>query len=287
MRYFRSFCTIAANMLKCRKIILNPFANARLFMDRTPMACEATLRFGPLRFRARKQDMNPVREVLVSGCYDFILPFLKGISDRPQVLDFGANIGSFALRVLSARPDAMILSVEAARDTHALLAGNARRSGAHWTCVHAALWERNGTIFLQHHGNSETNTVGEGRAGSAEAVPALSYASLMERSPFPKAHVIKMDIEGAESAVVPAAAGELDAEVMIIELHKNISNPMESCKILDKAFAHAYVSEKQLHSKSSPNVVYYLSKRQVSAPGMVHVSLLQHLAEVYDPGDWK
>lgn len=281
MRYLRSFCIIAAHLLRCRRIILNPVSCARLFMDRTPMACAATLKFGPLRFRARKQDMNPVREVLVSGCYDFILPFLKGIRGKPRVLDFGANIGSFALKVLATRPDAQILSVEAARDTHALLADNARRSRADWTCIHAALWDRDGTLALQRSTSSERNTVGEAQPDAQEAVPALKYSSIFKRWPCSGAHIIKMDIEGAEATVIPEAAGEMDAELMIIELHKDVSDPRDCCRALAGIFPFAYVSREKPVDPRSPNIVYCLSKHALEVPGMQQVELLAHLERHY------
>lgn len=278
-----SLLNIAAHLVHCRKVIGNPVACAKLFMERSPEGCQAELRFGSLRFQARKQDMNPVREVLVAGCYDFILPYLQTIAGRPSILDFGANIGSFALKALSVRPDAKIVSVEAARDTFELLYANALRSGKTWNCIHAALWSHDGVLSLRRNGNSESNSVCEAHTDAPDTVPALRYASVLTRTQAKCPDLIKMDIEGAETAVIPEAAEELDPGAMIIELHKNISDPSETCRILANKFPFAYVSHAQPGDGASPNVVYCLSKTELAAPGMTRVNLMDHLLTLSAP----
>lgn len=287
IRKLRAIYNISRQLWDCRKVVTGPLRCARLFMERTPDSYVTELRFGSLRYLARKEDMSAVREVLVGGGYDFLFPYLKGLSEKPVILDCGANIGSFGLRVLKERPDARIVSVEAAADTFALLAGNQRRNPGNWSCVHAALWKADGHLTLTRNAASVMHSVREDGGNAGEQVPARTLRSIMEEYGMDRLHVLKMDIEGAETAVIPAALDELKADVMIVELHKNVSDPTECVEILAGKYPYAFVSRDQLRSESFPNVVYYLSKRQISAPGMVEVKLPEHLKSVYVPERWR
>jgi len=228
-----------------------------------------------------------VREVLVDGCYDFLLPFLTSHPKAPEGLDCGANIVSFALLVLKHRPDAHVVSIEAATDTYELLAANQRQHREAGTRVHAALWKYDGHLSLKRSANSLMNRVGEGCGDGSEQISARTLGILRKEVGLDKVSVLKMDIEGAETVVIPADPDSIDAEVVIIELHKGIADPVGTCRILAAKFAHAYVSEKELQTVLAPNIVYFLSTQAVSAPGMMRVNLLEHLHSVYDPQMWR
>gem|GEM_PF-1382441 len=255
-------------------------------MDRTNDAYETELRYGEQTFVARKQDMNAVNEVLVNGAYDYMIPFLGKLDHAPVVLDCGANIGSFGLRLLKERPDARIVSVEAAPDTYAVLKKNCELNAADWRAVHAALWKFDGRLVLHRDGSSERHSVREATDRIVETVPARTLESIREELGLDRIDLLKMDIEGAEAVVIPASSEAVDAGRMIIELHKNHSAPTRCCEILVKMYPHALVETEHLNDKLHPNIVYYFSREPVEMTGMVSVDVLEHLDRVYDPKDW-
>lgn len=269
-----------------RLVVTAPLRCARLFMERTPNAYQTKLRFGKLRFEARKEDMNAVTEVLVGGGYDTALPFLRAIPHSPVVLDCGANIGSFALRILRERPDARIISVEAAEDTHAILAHNQKTNPGDWHTVHAAIWKNDGGLVLDRSVNSVMHTVREAAAGEHPSIPARSIASIRQEFGLARLDILKMDIEGAETAVIPAGIEDMDAEMIIIELHKMLGDPRECCALLAREYPYAFVLPDQLKDATLPNVVYYLYKEKTDGQGMVAVDLMEHLNRVYVPEMW-
>lgn len=267
-------------------VISNPLSCSRLFMERTDAAYSATLRYKKLRFTARKEDMNAVIEVLVGGGYDTMIPYLQSIPHAPVILDCGANIGCFGLRVLGERPDAQIVSVEAAEDTYRILLANQKRNPGKWEVIHSALWNSDGVLALTRSENSVMHTVREAMPGDGATIPARSLSSIKRQFGITRVDILKMDIEGAETSVIPASIDDLSAGMMIIEIHKALGDPRECCAILSKIYPHAFVCPTQLSGPTFPNVVYYLFKEKHPGAGMVSVNLMDHLNSVYDPKMW-
>jgi FkbM family methyltransferase len=282
----RAVYNIACHLWRNRVVITNPLSCSRLFMERTAETYRTTLRFGSMRFVARKEDMNAVTEVLVGGGYDTMIPYLRSIPHPPVVLDCGANIGSFGLRVLKERPDARIVSIEAAEDTFAILSGNQAGIAAAWDTVHAALWESDGHLVLSRSENSVMHTVRTATAEDSDTIPSRSLPSIKEQFGLNRVDILKMDIEGAETTVIPAAPEEMEAGMVIIEIHKMLGDPTMCCEILSKIYPYAFVCPDQLHAPEFPNVVYYLYKEKIDGAGMVAVDLMDHLRSVYDPQMW-
>lgn len=283
----RTVYNIFCHLWRNRVVISNPLICSRLFMERTDGKFSAALRFGSQRFVARKEDMNAVTEVLVGGGYDTMLPFLKGIPHAPVILDCGANIGSFALRVLNERPDARIVSVEAAQDTYGVLSGNQQASKAAWDTVHAALWSSDGNLVLSRSVNSVMHTVREASATDRDTIPSRSLPSIRKQFGLDKVDILKMDIEGAETTVIPSAPEAMEAGMVIIEIHKLLGDPTECCRILSERYPFVYVCPEHEYAPEFPNVVYYLYKEKVEGKGMIQVDLMDHLRSVYDPEKWR
>lgn len=277
---------LLGHLWRNRTILSNPVAAAHLFMDSTPEAQSGWLRYGSMRFLARKEDLYAVTEVLVGGGYDFMLPYLKSLPHPPVVLDCGANIGSFGLRILRERPDAKIVSVEAAPDTFAILKINQEANVGNWHPVYAALWKEEGMLTLNRRGFSFMHTVQEAELGVAESIPARTLQSVRDEFGLDRVDILKVDIEGAEASVVPASFEALDAGVLIVEVHKDLCDPEPCCRILASRYQYAYVERARMADKAFSNIVYYLANEAVLAPGMVAVDLLDHLNTVYDPSMW-
>jgi FkbM family methyltransferase len=260
------------------KLIASPFQCLGLFRDSTPFGYRAQLRYGGRRFFARKEDMSAVHEVLLDDAYGFLAEYLKAIPNKPVVLDLGANIGCFSLRVFAERPDARIVAVEAAVDTHAILAENvALHKDLDWRAVHAGVWEADGVLHLDRGDRPVLNQVAA--TGEGEAIPALTLASIKRLASLERVDLIKMDIEGAENFVIPASIDDLDVDVLVVEIHRSLGDCLPACKVLRSRFQHALVHDVIL----SENPVYMLSHEPMVVPGMSSVDIVEHLKAFVPP----
>lgn len=253
-------------------VLTSPIKSLGLFRDGTPWDYEAVLRYGSRRFVARKEDMNAVHEVLLDDAYGFVAGFLQGLPQRPVVLDLGANIGCFALRMFAIRPDARVVSVEAASDTCAVLQKNAAQNAdLDWQALHAGVWESDGVLHLDRGERPVLNQVSS--EGEGDPVPALTVASLKRKMNLGDMDLIKMDIEGAENAVIPACIDDLEATYVVVEMHRSLGDCTEACAMLQSRYPFALTHD----VSGSENPVYLLSRHEVAAPGMSLVNMVSHV----------
>jgi FkbM family methyltransferase len=191
-------------------------------------------RVGHLLLLARPVDWFAVEEVVVDGEYDFIEPLLAD-RDCPVVIDLGANVGAFAARLLSLRRDAEVHSVEASRDTAALLAVNRRRNeAANWHCYHYAVWAKSGEVEFSQGDVTTGRRIQEGGI----RVPAITLTELLNRiSEHRTIDLLKMDIEGAEGPVLVECRPALErVQHLIIELHPDLTDAGVCLDVLQRSF---------------------------------------------------
>lgn len=191
-----------------------------------------------LRLAARGIDWPAVSEVLLDGEYEALTPFLLA-RERPVVLDLGANIGTFALFVLSRASAAQVHSYEPGGASHAVLAANARRNpGLSWTVHRAAAWSDDGEIAFENAAISTASRVVT--EGGNERVPAASLATILARAGG-KADLAKIDIEGAEEALLTAGAPSLAAiETVVVEIHPDRCDVRKVVATLRQAYPRLY-----------------------------------------------
>jgi FkbM family methyltransferase len=209
---------------------------------------------GPLSFRGRKEDWIAIREVLVEdeySCFDRLFPH----DASPHVLDLGANIGSFALRVFLRCPAARVASVEAASDTFRILQANKdANTSFNWEVLNNGVWGDDGPLTLLRRGISVGHRVVEGVGG--DAVEGISLKTLLGRLGWDHVDLIKMDIEGGEEVVVPAALDALRrTRVLIIEIHTDRIDPFPVLEALRSIYAHHW----QLNDRKSCKPLYIMT----------------------------
>jgi FkbM family methyltransferase len=141
--------------------------------------------------------------------------------DCRSVLDLGANIGIGALYFLSLFPGARIGAVEPDRSNCAMLAKNLARFIAARQCsiLRGAAWCENvERLWVDPRADHNAKTVGTFPTG--DPVPGYSMPALLDYFAFETVDLLKMDIEGAESAVFRNADLWLDrTRVLAIEFH--------------------------------------------------------------------
>ncbi|MEO5684463.1 MAG: FkbM family methyltransferase [Chitinophagaceae bacterium] len=169
--------------------------------------------------------------------------FLSNISSNPLVVDLGANVGYFTLRVademlLAGHTDFTIVSLEASPSNFAILQrrlvqpllknkvkyflGLAGHKTGSASVVHSN----------QHYGHS---SAGDAAAGTATTVSYVDIETLTG-SNEKRIGLLKCDIEGSEEIFISAYAGLLQrVDTAVFELHAGECN-VENCrKMLENA----------------------------------------------------
>jgi FkbM family methyltransferase len=190
-------------------------------------------RHSGMRFSARAADWNGVREVLLDGEYDVVDQLLPGC---PNVLDLGANIGMFALRMLTLRPGATVHSYEPDAATFEILLENVRRNpGLAWDAYHAAAHAQTGTVRFA---SAPTSTAGRVGATGVD-VPSVSLADIVNRLGSRRVDLAKIDIEGSEAELLCASPHILSKiNAVIVEVHPDLNDAKAVMDTLRKCFPY-------------------------------------------------
>ncbi len=154
--------------------------------------------------------------------------YLRRLTPRSGdvVLDIGAYCGATACAFCRAvGREGRVIAVEADPLNHRALAANVERLGlANIEPVHAAVWSSSGMLRFTAEGalGSAAASVGPREAGTVE-VAALTLDDLCERLDLRRVDHVKMDIEGAEYAVLASSRGffERFRPKVVMELHRN------------------------------------------------------------------
>jgi len=244
---------IISDLINCTLMIRNPYqAYGYLRSGMNPQIGEFKL--GRLRFRARKEDWIAIREVLVEDeylCVERLIPK----NSEPRVLDLGANIGSFALRVFLLCPNAQVASVEAAEDTFQILKDNRLlNSRSNWRVLNYGVWRDDGPLTLMRRGISVGHRVIEGTGD--DVIQGISIPTLLKKLGWDRVDLIKMDIEGGEEVVIPAALGVLQkTRLLIVEIH---SDRIDAEPVIS-ALQSIYEYQWQLNDRKSSKPLFVMA----------------------------
>ena len=169
----------------------------------------------PVLLRHGTVDIWTFDEIFVRRLYEppAAVARLLARTPSPLVLDLGANIGLFALDVLSRVPAARIAGWEPDPENAAMLRRVvAANDDAEWHVAEACAGTADGTVSFQAGEESASHVVERGAPGSI-TVPVVD---VLER--FAEAALVKIDIEGGEWALLadPRFAA---APAVVIEYH--------------------------------------------------------------------
>jgi FkbM family methyltransferase len=165
-------------------------------------------------------------EIFFRGEYDF-----KPENDHPVILDCGANIGMATLFFKWRYPKSTIYSFEPDPETFRLLVENVKRNGLINVCPqNLALSDKNGVadfyISRKNTGSLKMSLLKERVGGEKIEAKVVLLSDFIKSKRISRIDFIKMDIEGAENAVLEemGTSGLLKSvDKMIIEYHHNIS----------------------------------------------------------------
>jgi FkbM family methyltransferase len=148
--------------------------------------------------------------------------------ENPDVIiDAGANIGSSAVYFARRFPNARIIAIEMEKGNYDMLVMNTR-GRPNIIPIHAALWSEHTKRMIndRHTGHlgytiSETSNVMD---STGQEVECVTISELIQKYDLRRINLLKMDIEGAEKAVLEHSADWMDkVDAITAELHDRIS----------------------------------------------------------------
>lgn len=167
----------------------------------------------PVSLRCGTADASTFEKIFVWNDYELDYP--AGVK---TVIDAGANIGLSAVYFATRFPDAKVLAIEPQGENFRLLERNTRPY-PQVSPLHAALWSEDTTLGLSNP-HDRVDSYQYSRDAAVETVPAFNMTSVLSRFEMPRADVLKIDIEGAETEVfarTPEWVGRVG--MFVIELH--------------------------------------------------------------------
>lgn len=186
--------------------------------------------------------------------YRLIMKRCKRTS-KGTFLDIGAHVGAYTMPI--AKLGWKVIAVEPSPDTFRLLEYNSRLNRVNTEVVlfNAAIWEYNGTAWL-HYSVSDSGTdslLKVNHCGKVK-VQTKSLSTLLKE--VGEVDIAKMDIEGAETAVLKHAEDCLDrVGTWIIEVRR--PHVEEVLKVLRERGYRCHIVEKLRRTHRTFNVVCY------------------------------
>ena len=163
----------------------------------------------------------PVYEVFAEDSYR-IEELVSGLGPDPVVIDIGAQVGCFALRVAERLPGARVHAYEASPSTTTWLERNIRTNsvGDRVSTHGVALSGRAGTVAMADNGRGSALNSARGDQVATVAVPSVTFADALAAAGG-SADVVKIDTEGAEYDIVLATTARDWQTVrrLVIEYH--------------------------------------------------------------------
>ena len=275
-----------------RALVLVPVFGAMLVLLRLwalwrgPVTVEATTCYGA-RFRCQLPDM--IQTYLYTfGIWEPDISDFVGRRLRPgdTFVDVGANIGYHTL-LAAARLDGngRVVAIESSPKIYQLLQESLTNNGSPSSVrtVNQAVAETVGTLPLYSGPGKNiglSTTVASRGLPSEGEIPAAPLGDLLERAEIETARVVKVDVEGAEVAVLRGMMPFLeqcpdDVEILV-ELSPSwwtdrSQSPQDALQPLIDAGFHVYEITNNLWPWR------YLWSAEVNRPHRVHEPLTQHV----------
>jgi FkbM family methyltransferase len=162
------------------------------------------------------QDVWTLKHTFVHG---FHLPPAP-LADDAVILDLGSNVGYTVADLAVRYPRARIVGVEMDDQNWRIARRNAAAFGDRVTVLHAAVWVEDGTVAYGGDEADAFHVLADGRGTGVRHAPAKRIGTLLDELGIGRVDYVKMDIEGAEAALLDGDLAWADrVRLMKIELH--------------------------------------------------------------------
>ena len=176
----------------------------------------------------RHDEERVIREIYAEGSYD-----KARISDGDTVVDVGANIGIFSIKAARQTPSGRVVSVEPAPLNLDLLRENVVRN--HFdnvTIIEGAVSDHQGEASLFDHGEYGLYSIHQ-KADRFTPVRLMTLDQIFQREKISLCHVLKIDVEGEEVAVLRGASQALRVtNQVVMEITKINEYPRQCAELL-------------------------------------------------------
>lgn len=174
-------------------------------------------------------DLGSIYDVFVVE--DYALPTISW-GEVKTVIDCGANIGAFTLWALSRAP-CRVLAVEPSRTCFATLRSNLERFEVRVSMLQAAVGATRGpTLLYDTPASPSATTTAAARTPRARPhdVEQVTLADVIARAGFAHVDLLKIDIEGAERAVLADVdPGVLErVGTVVVECHPHVGSDADT-----------------------------------------------------------
>jgi FkbM family methyltransferase len=171
---------------------------------------------------------------------------LDEIDSADLIVDCGANVGYASAYFLSRFPKATVIAVEPEPGNYCALRVNVKPYGDRCRTICSAIWPHKTGLVLSEaqfrRGGDWAFQVRPAEVGEKPSMVGLDIGTILDESGFDRISILKVDIEGAESAVFGSNYEHWIGRIenIVIELHKEVG---------DAAFLNAISSENFVVSK--------------------------------------
>ncbi len=258
--------------------LLGLSATWRIYLEKILLAKrrEAMMRIqldgSPAAFwiRPRGSDLDVVLQIFFARDYDlsWCMPYklhLQTLCDRiiedgntPLIIDAGANIGASTLWFALNFPDCRIFAVEPDHGNFAVLEKNV---GAYpnITLFNAGLWDRPANLSIVSESDNSWGRRIEEQAGDKRVVPSVTIPDLLAKDDRIRPIIVKIDIEGAETALLRSNTDWVDdIPLLIFEPHDNLWHWLGTWQGTGHAFFSALARRKHEYLFRGENVFAFL-----------------------------
>ncbi|GAB4012894.1 hypothetical protein GCM10028808_30520 [Spirosoma migulaei] len=209
--------------------------------------------FGPYRFRVPDalSFIWQYREIFVDEFYKFTTT-----SPNPVIFDCGTNIGTSVVYFRQNYPTARIVAFEADKHISEILQQNLRQnqiSGVE--VITKAVWTNEEGIWF---GSDQADSASIFSQTDRKLVPSVRLRDALLRET--RIDMLKMDIEGAETAVLTDCHDALEnVQNLFVEFHAYLHHPQtlaEVIKVLENAGFRYYINTSQYRHSPLVNQRY-------------------------------
>jgi FkbM family methyltransferase len=168
----------------------------------------------------------------------------RATTETPRILDCGANVGLATLYFKRACPRARITAFEADPSIAKMLRGNLdANAAADVDVVAAAVWTASGSVRFAADG-ADAGAISGGGSRPDRVLIDVPAVRLKDYLTADTVHLLKLDIEGAEAAVLADCTDALQrVEAALIEVHefdrRRRATPEVLRLLADAGFAYA------------------------------------------------
>jgi FkbM family methyltransferase len=198
--------------------------------------------FTGIKFDLRPMEWHLMQAILLEEEYGG--PVARLFEQHPPsiIIDAGANVGMFSVYALAKWDKVNVLAVEPDPDTFALLEQNQKKNPSlNWRTFQYAFWETDGMISFESEDLSMAGHVSSDANGIS--VPSIRLDHFVEQyvQKDERISLLKMDIEGAEEAVLKASQGILNrVDAIVIEVHSEMCDESAVRDLLKREFGSVH-----------------------------------------------